>query len=117
MTTEPSHPNDGVRQRRVWTPESIRELGAVTDLTTAASIFRLSRTVAYDLAKRDRFPVPVIRAGTRYRVPVAAILTTLGIDRHYGPRLDVPAGRSVDRDARISSPEAQHSGVYQPEER
>ena len=63
----------------MWTAERIRGLGAVTDLPTAATIFGLSRTVAYDLAKRNGFPVPVIRAGSRYRVPVAAILTTLHI--------------------------------------
>jgi hypothetical protein len=65
------------RDRRVWTEEAIRALGAVTDLPTAASIFGLGRALAYELAKNDEFPVPVIRAGTRYRVPVAAILTAL----------------------------------------
>ncbi|MEV1107809.1 MULTISPECIES: helix-turn-helix transcriptional regulator [unclassified Micromonospora] len=60
-----------------WTTQRIRALGTVTDLGTAARIFGLSRSVAYDLAKRDRFPVPVLRFGTRYRVPVAAILTAL----------------------------------------
>jgi predicted DNA-binding transcriptional regulator AlpA len=63
--------------RPLWTESRIRALGAVTDLPTAASILSLSRTVAYDLAKRDAFPVPVIRAGSRYRVPVAAILAIL----------------------------------------
>jgi len=65
------------RDRAVWTEDRIRRLGAVTDLPTAASIFDLGRALAYDLAKRGQFPVPVIRAGTRYRVPVAAILAAL----------------------------------------
>ncbi len=60
-----------------WTAQRIRALGAVTDVSTAGSIFKLSRSVAYDLARTGRFPVPVLRAGTRYRVPVAAILTAL----------------------------------------
>ncbi|MFG1953913.1 helix-turn-helix transcriptional regulator [Micromonospora sp. NPDC048830] len=60
-----------------WTAERIRALGAVTDLATAARIFGLSRSVAYDLAKRGQFPVPVLRFGSRYRVPVAAILHAL----------------------------------------
>ena len=64
-------------ERAVWTEERIRALGAITDLTTAASIFGLSRTAAYDLVKQDEFPVPVIRVGARYRVPVAAILAVL----------------------------------------
>jgi hypothetical protein len=60
-----------------WTAERIRALGLVTDLTTAAHIFGLSRAAAYDLAKRDEFPVTVLRFGSRYRVPVAAILHAL----------------------------------------
>jgi hypothetical protein len=71
----------------VWTEEGIRALGAVTDLRTAASIFNLSRTAAYDLAKHGAFPVPVIRAGSRYRVPVAAILAVLHLD---GPAHPTP---------------------------
>ncbi|HLL65540.1 MAG TPA: DNA-binding protein [Micromonosporaceae bacterium] len=62
-----------------WTADRIRALGAVTNLRTAADIFGLSRAVAYDLAKRDQFPVPVLRVGGRYRVPVAPILTVLHV--------------------------------------
>lgn len=61
----------------VWTAERIRALGTVTDVPTAAAIFGLSRSVAYDLVKTGAFPVPVLRFGTRYRIPVAAILTAL----------------------------------------
>lgn len=61
----------------VWTEARIRALGLVTDVATAARIFGLSRAAAYDLAKRDRFPVTVLRFGSRYRVPVAAILQAL----------------------------------------
>ena len=68
------------RHREVWTGERIRALGAVTDLSTAASILGLSRAVAYDLAKNGRFPVPLLRVGIRYRVPVAAILAALHLD-------------------------------------
>src|ERR1044071_796806 len=79
----------------VWTAERIRALGAVTDLLTAAAIFGLSRTAAYDLAAHHRFPVPVIRAGHRYRIPVAAILSILHIP-DQPQRLDPPATSSVD---------------------
>jgi hypothetical protein len=72
-----------------WTAERIRALGLVTDLATAARIFGLSRAAAYDLARRDQFPVDVLRFGNRYRVPVAAILHALhlpvGIDDPPGP--------------------------------
>jgi predicted DNA-binding transcriptional regulator AlpA len=64
-------------RRLVWTEESIRALGAITDLPTVASIFGLGRALAYELAKNGNFPVPVIRVGSRYRVPVAPILAAL----------------------------------------
>ena len=62
-----------------WTPARIRALGPVTDVVTAGAILGLSRSVAYDLAARGQFPVAVIRAGSRYRIPVAALLTALHI--------------------------------------
>jgi hypothetical protein len=74
-TGNPGH--DRIDGPQAWTTERIRALGPVTDLATAASIFGLSRSTAYELAKRDRFPVSVLRFGTRYRVPVAAILHAL----------------------------------------
>jgi hypothetical protein len=70
-----------------WNAERIRALGLVTDLSTAARIFGLSRAAAYHLAKRDQFPVTVLRFGNRYRVPVAAILQAL-----YLPVSDDPSG-------------------------
>lgn len=60
-----------------WTVERIQGLGTVTTVPIAASIFGLSRSVAYDLIRLNRFPVPVLRFGTRYRVPVRAILAAL----------------------------------------
>lgn len=71
------HTGDQPADDTSWTAERIRALGLVTDIATAARIFRLSRAAAYDLAKRDRFPVTVLKFGTRYRVPVAAILQAL----------------------------------------
>jgi predicted DNA-binding transcriptional regulator AlpA len=60
-----------------WSADRIRALGTVTDVPTAAAIFGISRSVAYDLVKAGAFPVPVLRFGTRYRIPVAAILAAL----------------------------------------
>jgi hypothetical protein len=61
----------------VWTPAMVHALGVTTDLRTAAAIFGMSASAAYDAARRGTFPVPLIRAGSVYRVPVAAILTAL----------------------------------------
>jgi hypothetical protein len=70
-------PAEDAASSEAWTEQRIRALGVVTDVATAASIFGLSRAAAYDLAKRGQFPVTVLRFGTRYRVPVAAILQAL----------------------------------------
>jgi hypothetical protein len=70
---------DRTHDTQPWTAERIRALGPVTDVATAARIFGLSRASAYDLARRGRFPVSVLRFGTRYRVPVAAILRALHV--------------------------------------
>ncbi|WP_442791436.1 DNA-binding protein [Micromonospora sp. NBC_01813] len=83
----------------VWTVERIRALGAVTDVATVGEIFGLSRNNAYELARGNRLPVPVLRVGSRYRVSVAAILTALGVPADLPPRrprLDHAAETSGD---------------------
>jgi hypothetical protein len=60
-----------------WTAERIRALGVTTDVVTAGRILGVSRNSAYALARRGAFPLPIIKAGNQYRVPVAAILATL----------------------------------------
>jgi hypothetical protein len=77
-----------------WTEDRIRALGVVTDLPTAGRIFGLGRSLAYDLARTGQFPAPVICAGSRYRVPVAGILTALGIPASGD--LTLSGDRSVD---------------------
>lgn len=74
MSEIPTTPTPGAK---LWTEERIRALGAVTDVPTAASIFRISRSRAYELVQLGEFPVPVLRFGSRYRVPVAAIIKAL----------------------------------------
>jgi hypothetical protein len=61
-----------------WSLDDIRGLGATTDLLTAASVLRIGRTKAYQLARTSTFPVPVIRAGRRYLVAVTPLLRLLG---------------------------------------
>lgn len=65
---------------RLWSLEQLRDLGATTDLLTAASVLNIGRTKAYQLAQADQFPVPVIRTGRRYVVAVAHLLRLLGAD-------------------------------------
>lgn len=58
----------------------LTELPSVVDIVTAARALGLSRTYAYDLAKRGEFPCEVIRIGTAYRVPTAHLLNLLGLE-------------------------------------
>jgi hypothetical protein len=76
-----------------WSAERIRALGVVTDLQTAADILDLARSTAYDLAHADQFPVPILRAGSRYRVPTAPLLAALGLADNV-PQTPRPDGSS-----------------------
>ncbi|MBB5111949.1 hypothetical protein FHU28_001788 [Micromonospora echinospora] len=82
----------------VWTVERIRALGVTTTLATTASVLGISRSQAYRLAATDQFPIPLIRAGSRIIVPVAALLHLLQPDPAAtgGGRLDADAKVSVD---------------------
>jgi hypothetical protein len=73
------------RPPQLWTPDRIRELGPVTDVATAGQILGLSRSMAYALAGDDAFPVAVLRVGSGYRVPVAALLAALHIPLTQDP--------------------------------
>ena len=66
-------------ERRVWSEDEVRALGVSTDLVTAGAVLGIGRTTAHALARAGRFPVPVLRVGRRYRVPVAPILQLLGL--------------------------------------
>ena len=60
-----------------WTIEQVHALGLHTDVATAADILGIGRTTAYELIRRDEFPVRVLRVGSRIRVPVHPLLTLL----------------------------------------
>lgn len=73
-----------VPRSHAWSLGEIRALGATTDLLTAASVLRIGRTKAYQLARTNTFPVPVIRTGRRYLVAVTHLLRVLGMDTTGG---------------------------------
>jgi predicted DNA-binding transcriptional regulator AlpA len=77
MTARPTTPAAGEHRR--WTADDIRALGTITDVPTAGQILGLSRNHAYQLARDDQFPVPVLRVGSRFHVPVAHLLAALGL--------------------------------------
>jgi hypothetical protein len=63
---------------QAWTPEAVRALGMTTDIETAAAILGIGRTLAFDLAKKNQFPVRLLRLRRRLRVPVSDLLAYLG---------------------------------------
>jgi hypothetical protein len=69
-----------------WTAEQIRALGAVTDLVTAGQILGIGRTTSHTLARHGTFPVPVLRIGHRYLIPVAPLLRLLHLEAGPDPR-------------------------------
>lgn len=46
----------------------------------AATLLGISASSAYEAARKNKFPVPVIRVGGRIVVPAAPLLDLLGID-------------------------------------
>lgn len=68
-------------RRKPWYIDDVRALGVVTDLVTAGAILGIGRTTAYALAREDRFPVPVLKVGDRYQVPVAGLMKAIGVDQ------------------------------------
>lgn len=77
------------------------------DLPTAAAVLHIGRTKAYELAKRDQFPVPVRRVGTSYRVSVAALLEYLGISETApSPRPRPVPANPVSRVRPVPAPRA-----------
>ncbi|WP_199523986.1 DNA-binding protein [Micromonospora craterilacus] len=61
--------------------DQLLQLPAMVDLTTAARAIGLGRTKAYELARRNAFPCPVLRIGTSYRVRTVDLLELVGIER------------------------------------
>lgn len=53
-------------------------LPPVLRVEEAARVLRIGRGTAYDLIRRDEFPVPVLRFGRRVVVPRRALLELLG---------------------------------------
>lgn len=63
-----------------WSPEAVAALGVRTDMETSCEILGFSRTWGYQLAREGKYPVPVLKLGRKYVVPVAGLLRVLGIE-------------------------------------
>lgn len=72
---------------KAMSSEELLALPAANSLQTAALALAISRTTAYDLARRGLFPVPLRKVGNQYRVTRSAILNYLEVvDRLPVPR-------------------------------
>ncbi|MFE0880737.1 MULTISPECIES: helix-turn-helix domain-containing protein [Streptomyces] len=65
---------------RALTAAEVLALPAAVGLATAGRALGIGRTLAYDLARRGEFPVPLLRLGNAYRVRRADLLAVLGIE-------------------------------------
>ena len=82
MTSTPTSPSPEPGR---WTRDQVEALGLITDVPTAASVLGVGRSTAYDLIRRGDFPVPVVRLGTRLRVPTDPLLVFLETGDPTGP--------------------------------
>ncbi|MFD5552641.1 helix-turn-helix domain-containing protein [Streptomyces sp. NPDC127068] len=66
------------------------DLPVAVDLRTAARALGIGSTTAYRLIHRDEFPCPVLRVGSRYRIPTNELMRALGIEDRplYSVELD-----------------------------
>lgn len=68
------------RKAAALTPNEIRTLPASIDLVTAGRALGVCRTKAHEMARAGKWPVPLFRVGTRYRVRRSDLLAFLGIE-------------------------------------
>ena len=65
---------------QAWTLDNVKALGMTTDLETAATIPGIGRTLAFELAKTNQFPVRILRLGRRTRISVPELIAYLSGD-------------------------------------
>jgi predicted DNA-binding transcriptional regulator AlpA len=59
--------------------DDLRQLPVVVDLLTAAAVLGIGRTAAYDMVRSGCWPTPVLRLGSRIRIPTAALRELLSL--------------------------------------
>lgn len=64
-----------------FTRAELLALPVTIDIKTAARALGIGAATAYRLAAAEAFPVRIFRVGASYRIPTAALLDHLGINR------------------------------------
>ena len=59
------------------TLDDIRTGPPTLDVATAGRLLGISRSYAFELARRGEFPCRLLKVGSRYRVPRTALLAVL----------------------------------------
>ena len=97
----PSVPPAVVRPGSSWA-HLLRRVGSLPysrhptlSIEEAADWIGISRTLAYELARADELPCPVIRAGRRLAVPARPLMRVLGVEPD---QLTAPIHLTVDID-------------------
>jgi len=61
------------------TRDELLSLPPVIDVSTAADVFGLGRSAAYELVRTGQWPTPIIRLGRHIRIPTLPVLELVGI--------------------------------------
>lgn len=61
------------------TRDEMLSLPPVVDVCTAAEMFGLRRSAAYELVRTGQWPTPVVRLGRFIRIPTNPMLDLLGV--------------------------------------
>jgi len=61
------------------TRDELLALPPVIDVSTAADVFGLGRSAAYELVRTGQWPTPIIRLGRHIRIPTLPVLKLVGI--------------------------------------
>lgn len=61
------------------TRDELLALPPVVDVATAAAVFGLGRSAAYELVRTGQWPTPILRLGRHIRVPTLPLLELVGM--------------------------------------
>jgi excisionase family DNA binding protein len=65
--------------RTSLTIDDLHDLPPTIGVEAAARVLGCGRTLAYELIHRGEFPCRVLRLGSRYVIPTAALLEAIGV--------------------------------------
>jgi hypothetical protein len=82
--------------------DELNALPAVIDVVTAGKVIGIGRSNAYELIRRNQFPIPVLHVGKLIKVPTAPLLQLLGLGTSIGP------------DSTPADPGSAHSAIVEP---